>query len=80
MAAVSATGVCAHRCQRIDDASAVILMKELQVGGDTFNSARENLMSKRNNAIFVFLCYTFLLKFNPEFILSIYLCLYLCVS
>lgn len=44
MPGAPATDVYVSRCQGIDDASAAIFMKELQVGGRELNRTQENLM------------------------------------
>lgn len=46
-----ATDVCVSRCQRIDDASAAIFIKELQDGGNEPNPTWENLMCKKNTVV-----------------------------
>lgn len=44
MPGAPATDVYVSRCQGIDDTSAAICMKELQVGGSELNCTWENLM------------------------------------
>ena len=45
--------MCVSRCQGIEIASAAILMKDLQVGGNELDSTSENLMCQRNSISFI---------------------------